>query len=302
MSTESNNSAADRLPPRERREALAFLLPVALFLGGLVLVPVLGTLLDSLHRDVTFLPRSFIGLENYRALSADPAFWASVRFTLVFVLVSVPLQVVLGLLIALVLNEGFAGRALLRACVLIPWAVPAAVSGRVFELIYNYSYGAANWLIQLVHPGAGPVNWLGTELGALAAVVVADTYKTTPFAALLLLAGLSAIPEDLYGQARIDRATFLQRFFRITLPLLKPVLVVTLIFRTIDALRVFDVIFVLTGGGPGGATSALSIYGFRYYAAGDFGYASAVSVILFFISLTLVVGYASLGGFGREAR
>jgi multiple sugar transport system permease protein len=301
MRRESNKSA-EGIPLRERWEALGFLFPVLLFIGALVLVPVLGTLLDSLYRDVTFLPRSFIGLENYRALFADPSFWMSLSFTLVFVLVSVPLQTILGLLIALVLNESFAGRGMLRACVLIPWAVPAAVSGRVFELIYNYSYGGANWLLGHLYPGAGPVNWLGTELGALAAVVVADTWKTTPFAALLLLAGLSAIPGDLYRQALIDRATFLQRFVRITLPLLKPVLVVTLIFRTIDALRVFDVIFVLTGGGPGGATSALSIYGFRYYAAGDFGYASAVSVLLFLIALILVVGYARLGGFGREVR
>jgi len=297
-----NNNLTSRTPLRQQWQALLFLLPLLLFVGALILVPVLGTFLDSLFRDVTFLPRRFIGPENYRALLADPAFWSSLRFTLLFVLVSVPLELGLGLLIALVLAEAFPGRGLLRAVVLIPWAIPAAVSGRLFELIYNYSYGAANWLLQRLHLSGAPVNWLGSDAGAFAAVVVADAWKSTPFAALLLLAGLSAIPEDLFRQARVDRAGLLRRFFGITLPLLRPVLVVTLLFRTIDALRVFDVVFVLTGGGPGGATTPLSLYGFRYYASGDFGYGAAVSVVLFLIALALAVAFVRLGGFGRELR
>ncbi len=285
---------------RETRAGIGFLAPLLLCLIGLILVPVAGTIATSVFRDVPYLPKTFIGAANYVSLLNDPAFWRSLMFTLLFVLVSVPLETVFGLGIALVLNQVFAGRGMLRAAVLIPWAVPAAVSGRIFELIYNYSYGAANRMLALLH--MEPANWLGSASGAFLGVVAADAWKTTPFAAIILLAGLSAIPEDLYRQARVDRAGTFQRFFRITLPLLRPVLIVTLLFRTVDALRVFDILYVLTGGGPGGATTSLSLFGYRYFSAGDFGYASAATVILFGIAFLLSLVYLKLGGFSREIR
>lgn len=284
----------------EWRTAVGFLAPLVAFVIVLIVLPVIGTFWDSLFLDVTFLPRHFIGVENYTGLWQDPAFWRSMRFTVLFVLVSVPLEVLLGLLMALILHQSFPLRGLLRACVLIPWAIPAAVSGRTFELIYNSSYGAANFVLQRLGLTQEPVNWLGSELGAFAAVVVADTWKTAPFAAILLLAGLSAIPEDLYRQAMVDRATFVQRFFRLTLPLLWPVLVVTVLFRSVEALRIFDLIFVLTGGGPGGSTLSLSLLGYRYFSSGDFGYGAAVSVVLFVLALGFSVAYVRLGGFGKE--
>jgi multiple sugar transport system permease protein len=283
---------------RETLTGYAFLLPLILLVSLLILIPVLGTFLDSLRRDLPYLPGKFIGLDNYLAIFRDRGFWGSVRFTMLFVLVSVPLEVVLGLIIALVLNETFPGRAPLRAIVLIPWAIPAAVSARIFELIYNYSYGAANYLTHLL--GTGPFNWLGTELGAFVAVVLADAWKTTPFAAIILLAGLAAIDQDLYRQAQVDRANLVQRFMKITLPLIKPVLVVTLLFRTIDALRVFDVIFVLTGGGPGGSTNAVSLFAYTYFAAGDFGYGATASVLLFAAALGFSLVYVKMARFGEE--
>lgn len=285
---------------RERWIAFGFMVPLLLFVVLFILIPVLGTLVDSFFLDVTYLPKRFLGLENYNWLLRDLGFWQSVRFTCLFVVVSVPLEIALGLMIALVLNEQLPMRGLLRACVLIPWAIPAAVSGRVFELIYNYSFGAANYLFRVLHLTEGPVNWLGSGAGAFLALVVADSWKTTPFAAIILLAGLSSIPDDLYRQAKVDRATFIQRFSRITLPLLKPVLIVTLLFRTIDALRVFDMIYVLTGGGPGGTTTSLSLFGYHYFSAGDFGYGSAASVILFLLAFVLSVIYVRLGHFERE--
>jgi multiple sugar transport system permease protein len=301
--TEQNLCSSERnavAREAEWRSALGFLAPLVAFVGVLIVLPVLGTFWDSLFLNVTFLPRRFIGFANYTGLGHDPAFWRSLRFTVLFVLVSVPLETVLGLAIALILNESFPLRGLLRACVLIPWAIPAAVSGRAFELIYNVSYGAANFLLQGIGLTTEPVNWLGSEVGAFAAVVVADTWKTTPFAAILILAGLSAIPEDLYRQAMVDRATFVQRFVRLTLPLLRPVLVVTVLFRSVEALRIFDILFVLTGGGPGGATLSLSLLGYRYFSSGDFGYGSAISVILFLMALVFSVAYMKLGGFGKE--
>jgi multiple sugar transport system permease protein len=130
--------------------------------------------------------------------------------------------------------------------------------------------------------------------------VAADAWKTTPFVAILLLAGLSAIPEDLYRQAEVDRAGYVQRFFRITLPLLRPVLVVALLFRTIDSLRIFDLVFVLTKGGPGGSTTSLSLYGYQSFVGGDFGYGSAISVVLFLLAFLLSILYLRAGRFGRE--
>jgi multiple sugar transport system permease protein len=283
---------------REVLSGYAFLLPLLVFISALILLPVLGTFLDSLRRDLPYLPTAFVGLDNYLAILRDAGFWDSVRFTTLFVLVSVPLEVILGMIIALILNETFPGRTALRAMVLIPWAIPAAVSGRIFELIYNYSYGVANYFSHLL--GVGVVNWLGTDLGAFAAVVIADVWKTTPFAAIILLAGLAAIDEDLHRQAQVDRANFVQRFFKITLPVLKPVVVVTLLFRTVDALRVFDVIFVLTGGGPGGSTNAVSLFAYTYYAAGDFGYGATVSVVLFFVALAFSLAYIKMARFGKE--
>lgn len=302
---ERNKAGARVRPPGDRtaRELLGdslFLFPLLAFVAGLILVPVIGTFVDSLHQDASFLPRLFVGTENYRDLLADPSFRQALRFTCLFALASVPLEMILGLCIALLLSFRSPARGLLRAVVLIPWAIPAAVSGKVFERIYDYHHGLANRLAAMVGLSDTPVNWLGSPASAFAALVAADAWKTTPFVAVILLAGLSGIPEEIHRQAKVDRAGYRTRFFRITLPLLRPVLLVALLFRTIDALRVFDLVFVLTGGGPGGATTSLSLYGYKYFAGGDFGYGSAVSVILFAVAFGLSLLYVHAARFGRE--
>lgn len=284
---------------RELVKGYAFLAPVALLLLVFLFLPIAGTFADSFTQDVTFLPKRFVGIENYRALLYDPGFRQAFRFTCLFTLVSVPIELVLGLVFALLLHRPTPFRGILRACVLVPWAVPAAVSGRIFELVYNFQIGPANWLAGLAGFSDRPVNWLGTPAGAFLSLVIADAWKTTPFAAIVFLAGLSGIPEELYRQAEVDRAGFLRRFQRITLPLLRPVLVVALLFRTIDALRIFDLVFVLTGGGPGGGTTSLSMYGYNYFAGGDFGFGSAVSVVLFLVALALSLLYVKAGKFRR---
>jgi multiple sugar transport system permease protein len=283
----------------ERHAVLGFLTPLVFVVATFVLLPVVGTLVDSLFLDVPYLEKRFIAFENFRWLFQDPGFWQAMRFTALFVLVSVPLEVAFGLLIALVLNERVRFRGVLRACVLVPWAIPAVVSGRVFELIYNYSFGAANILLQYLHIVDAPVNWFGSSISAFLALVAADVWKTTPFAAIILLAGLSSIPEDIHRQARIDRTTFVQRFFKITVPLLRPVLTITVVLRIIDALRIFDLIFVLTGGGPGGATMSVSLFSYNYFSGGDFGYGSAASVILFVFAFGLTVLVLKTGRFDR---
>ena len=281
----------------ETKTAYLFNSPLIIVAVVFVLVPVIGTTVTSLIRDVTFLPEKFIALENYKRLFSDSHFFESLQFTFLFVIVSVSLELIFGLFFALLLNEAIPFRGLLRVVILIPWVIPIAISARVWELIYNFNYGIFNYIILQLGISDQPVSWLGSSIGAFSAVVVSDVWKTTPFMAIILLTGLSAINRDLYKQAKIDGTNFIQRFFKITLPLIKPVIVVALLFRSIDAIRIFDLIYVLTGGGPGGSTSSLSIYAFNYYVSGDFGYGSAVSVIVFLAAAFLSVLYIKFGKF-----
>lgn len=282
---------------RELRGTFGFILPLILFLTLFILVPVVGTIITSAFRDISYMSRKFILFDNYVRLADDARFWQSLRFTLFFIAISVPLEMLLGVLFALLLNRAVPLRGLLRAAVLIPWAVPAVVSGRTWELVYNYHHGLANFICRQLGISVEPINWLGSGVSAFFALVVSDAWKTTPFVAIILLAGLQTIPVDLHQQAQVDRAGVFRRFYEITLPLLKPALVVALLFRTIDALRIFDLIYVLTHGGPGGATTSLSFYGYRFFLAGDFGYSSAVSVALFVVAFGLSVVYAKLARF-----
>jgi multiple sugar transport system permease protein len=287
---------------RETRDAVWFVLPLVLFTLAFIVIPIGGTFVTSLYRDVTFLPDRFGGLQNYVRLIGDVHFWQSLRFTLLFVVVSVGLELVFGLCFALLLNESLPGRGLLRVAVLIPWAIPIAVSARIWELIYNYEFGLFNFLIQHLGVSDDPINWLGSSAGAFAAIVIADVWKTTPFLTIILLAGFATIPADLYRQAEVDGSHFLQRFYYVTLPLLRPVILVGLLFRTIDAIRIFDMIYVLTGGGPGGTTTSLSLYAFQYYVSGDFGYGSAISLMVFLLAGLLAVGYIRMGRFTEVLR
>lgn len=275
-----------------------FLLPMATGLAGLILTPVAGTVADSFFRDTLFQKKTLVGLANYAALLHEPAFWQSLRFTLAFVLVSVPLEMAAGLVFALLMNVNAPWRSWLRTAILIPWIMPVAISARIWELILNFRYGPANFLLEAM--GLHPVNWLGTPAGAFASLVAGDLWKTAPFVAVLLLTGLVTIPRDLYEQAQADGANWRQRFWHVTLPMLKPVLLVALLFRTIDGLRIFDLIYVLTQGGPGGATTSLSIYGYNFFLAGNFGFGSAVSVVLFLAALGLALVYLKAGRFREE--
>ena len=273
--------------------------PLIAAIGIFIFIPVIGTIVTSLFRSVTFMPDKFIGVQNFIRIAGDEHFLSSLSFTVAFVIVSVALELVFGLLFALILNEKFKGRKFFRIVLLIPWAVPIAVSARLWQLLYNYEFGLLNHIgmsLGIIH---SPVNWLGSPTGAFVSLVLSDVWKTTPFIGIILLAGLSTIPKELYEQAVIDGTTYLQRFFKVTLPLLLPVVIVALLFRTIDAVRIFDLIYVLTGGGPGGSTTSVSMYAFNYYLSGDFGYGSAVSVVLFLFAGLLSVAYLKFGRFGE---
>ncbi len=280
--------------------AILFLSPVILFVSILIVFPVIGTGITSLYRDVSYLPKSFLGLDNYKALIFSPDFRASLVFTLIFTLFAVACETVLGLLFALLLNEEFRGRNVLRVVILIPWAIPTIVSAKVWKLIFEYSYGILNVIICGLGLSDEKINWLGTGVTSFWALLLAEVWKTTPFMILILLAGLQAIPRDLTMQARMDGAKPIRRLFTITLPLLRPVLLIALIFRTVDTLRIFDLVFVLTGGGPGGSTKTLSLLGYEFFGNDRFGMGSAISMITFLIALAITLLYLKVGGFAKQ--
>jgi multiple sugar transport system permease protein len=284
------------------KEAIIYNMPLILTAVVFILIPVIGTIITSLFRDVTFLPAKFLGVENYKRLFTDQFFRQSMRFTFLFVMVTTALEISIGLVFALVLNEIKRGKGILLASILIPWAIPVSISSRVWEMIYNYDYGILNFLMLRTGIFTLPVNWLGSSAGAFFSLVLADVWKTTPFVTIIILAGLATIPLELYYQSMIDGANFVRRFFDVTLPLLKPFLIVALLFRTIDAIRVFDIVYVLTGGGPGGSTAPLSLYAYKYYLTGDFGYGSAVSVIVFAAAALLAIVYIKIGKFKASIR
>ncbi len=264
------------------REAIIFILPLGLFVIVFILFPILGTFWNSLWQDAPFIIRKFVVFGNYLRLFGDNQLWYALRFTLAFALVSVCLEMIFGMIIALVLNEKFPLRGLLRGVALIPWAIPSVIGARIWQLIYRYDYGVANFLLEKI--GIGAMNWLGTPIGAFASLVIADVWRTTPFVAIILLAGLQIVPGDLTEQAQVDGAGLFKRFTRITLPMMKPIIVVAILFRFIDAMRLFDLVYVLTGGGPGGVTTSLSLHGYKFFLIGDFGYGSTISVFLFMIT------------------
>ena len=279
------------------RLAFLFLLPSFIFVGLFALYPILESFRLSFYRLILTLPwlgQKSVGWENYIDLFTDPVAAQSLRITLILAVVSIPLELIIGLAMALVMNEVFRGRGLVRAIVLIPWAIPTVVSSQMWRFIFNDRYGFFNFILfgadvsRYLAPLADPTL-------APMAIIVAEVWKTAPFVALILLAGLQIIPDDLYEAASIDGANPWQKFRHVTLPLIRPALLLALLFRTIDALRVFDLVFVMTQGGPADATNVLSFYGYKKtFAEGMVGYGSAIAVGIFLISLTLSIIYLRL--------
>jgi multiple sugar transport system permease protein len=240
----------------------------------------------------TELQAEFTGLDNYARLVGDGRFWQSIWQTTVFTLSSILIELVLGMGIALVLNRGFFGRGLVRTAALIPWALPTAVMGLAWAWIFNDQFGVANDILRFL-PAAEPITWLGEPIPAMIALIAADVWKTTPFFAIILLAGLQSISEDLYEAHAIDGASPVQSFVQITLPLLTPQILIALLFRFAQAFGIFDLVLVMTGGGPANATEMISLYIYdtvRSYL--DFGYGAALVVVTF---LLLIIAVAIVG-------
>ncbi|AKU98609.1 Maltose/maltodextrin ABC transporter, permease protein MalF [Labilithrix luteola] len=284
--------------PKERLTPWLFVAPSVLVFLVVAAYPIGYAVWLSLRRVIiVFHEDRFVGLQNFAFLLRDPRFWTALGNTAYFSFVAVSIEIVLGLAFALLLNTAFPGKKLLRASILVPWAIPTVVSAKTWAWLFNPDYGLVTKLL----PGHD-IDWLGMPGYAMHAAIVVDVWKTTPFVALLLLAGLTGIPDDVYRAAAIDGASTFRTFRSITLPLLRPTIVVTLVFRTLDAFRVFDAVYVLTGGGPANTTETLSIYAYKMLVrVGDFGYGSALAVVTFFCVMAISAGYIRLLGLpGKE--
>jgi ABC-type sugar transport system permease subunit len=269
------------------RVAWAFVAPALSVIALVALAPMLWTAWESLHLHDLRLPwlgQPFVGLDNYREALNDPRLLDSVGRTTLFVIASVVIEVALGLVFALAMSRTLRARAAVRVLVLMSWAVPTVVAALVWRFIFEGAGGEGS-------------SWFAHPLAAWVPIVLADAWKMTPFVALLLLAGLESIDPTLYDAAAVDGAGEWRQFREITLPLLRPALLVAVLFRALDAFRVFDVVYVMTGGGPGTSTEPMSMYTFTTLLQHlRFGYGAALSVIVFFATFILALVYIRLTG------
>lgn len=247
--------------------------------------------------DTCIVKSNFIGLKAYGNLIKDTRFWKALGHTLIFTVISVGIELVLGMLLALIMNKAMKGIGLVRTVALIPWAIPTAVSAMIWSYLHDGSYGIVSFLFNKLGIINSQSAMLLTSHGAMSAAIIADVWKTTPYMALLLLAGLQVIDRGLYESSAIDGAGPVVTFFKITLPLVKPSLLVALLFRTLDAFRVYDLIAILTGGGPGNGTESLSIYAYKLmFDQSNYGYSSVVVMGMFVVVAIIAFLYVKVLG------
>ncbi len=281
----------DTIRRREQNTAWIMLLPALLLLLLVFAYPIARAFWLSLFTQNlgTKLQPEFSGLDNYIRMAGDGRFWQSFVTTSIFTTTSVVLELLLGMGIAIVLNQRFLGRSLVRTSAILPWALPTALIGLAWAWIFNDQFGVVNDLLLRLGLIKTGINWLGEPNLARIAVIFADVWKTTPFISILLLAGLQSISPDLYEAHAIDGASPWQSFRQITLPLLMPQILIASLFRFAQAFGVFDLIAVMTNGGPGGATEVVSLYIYstvmRYL---DFGYGAALVVVTFLLLVVMV--------------
>jgi len=236
--------------------------------------------------DTSIIKSNFSGEDNFTKVLKDERVHSTLTFTLSFTVISVFAELIFGLALALIMNKPFKGRSIVRTFSLIPWAIPTSVAALIWSYLYNGSSGIVSHIFTAIGIINSPASMLNSARNALGGIIIADVWKTTPYMALLLLGGLQVIPDSLYESSALDGATKWQQFRYITLPLLKPSIFVALLFRTLDAFRILDLIYVLTGGGPGGSTESISLYAYKVmFSQTRFGYGSAIVLIM-----ALVVG------------
>jgi len=283
-----------------RLEPAFYIAPAFIALGVVLLYPLGYSLWLSFHQWTMRTFRQgvpYVGFANYSTLFSSPDFLNSIRITFTFVFLAISFEFILGMALALLLNHEVKGRGIFRSLILLPMMCTNVVIGLTWRLLLNYQYGLVNYYLGVL--GFAPIEWLSSPKVAMASVVLVDVWNTTSFVALMLLAGLQSLPEEPYEAARIDGASGVQTFFYLTLPLLRPIILVALLWRFIDTFRIFDVIYLLTAGGPARVTETVSIYVYRYgFQSFNLGIASAASFIMLLIML-LVAGVLARS-IGRE--
>lgn len=281
---------------RQERQAWLFLLPTLIVVIGVAFYPLVSTLYATFFDARLGSARAweFVGLENYARLVRDANWWKAVWNTVRFTVTAVAFELLLGLIIALVVNSKFPGRGLMRTAMLVPWAIPTAISSQMWNWMYNDVFGVINDLFTRVIPLLPEkIAWVARADTALWALVAVDIWKTTPFMALLLLAGLQLISPDIYEAAAVDGANRWRQFWTITLPMLRPAIVVALIFRTLDSLRVFDLVWIMTGGAF--QTESMATFNQRNLIQfQQLGYGSTISVAIFVVLGIFVILYVTL--------
>ena len=272
--------------------ALPYLAPALVVVGLVVLLPLVATVGLSFTDAARGSAGHFAGLAQYAKLAGDAGFWRALVFTTLFAVGTVAVEVALGLAVAGALVPAFRGRGWVRVLLLLPWALPTVVAGRIWEWLFHYQYGVFNLLLAGAFGEGARVDWLGSIPTVYFSLGIADIWKTTPYVIILALAALLTLDGEVMAAARLDgaRGGFIVR--KVVLPLIAPALLIVAAFRLVDAFRVFDLIYVLTGGGPGGSTVSVSLYAYQQlFAVGDFAYAAAVATASFAIFLLLALAY-----------
>jgi multiple sugar transport system permease protein len=278
--------------PSDRTLAVLLLAPAAILLAMIIVYPVCRLIYTSFFNLslTSGMPAEFVGLENFQFMLEDPVFWQTTGNTVLITLVTVPGALVVGLGLALMANLPFRRQWPVRLSLLIPWALPLSFAGLIFAWFFHSEYGVVNDVLGRF--GFEPIIWFNSPQWAMAAICLTIIWKTSSFMALIILAGLQTIPRSLYEAADVDGAGRVRQFFEITLPLLKPSIVVALIFRTITALQTFDIPYMMTNGGPGTSTATLAMYIHQNTVSFlDLGYGSALAVVMFALSMCVTVVY-----------
>ena len=276
------------------RAGIYFIVPALLIIAFVLLFPIIQTVVLSLGRNSSsiFFDFEYGGLTNYQRLLKTPRFITSLNNTIIFTAVTVPLELLIGIVLALTLNRHFRGKGLVRMAVLFPWALPTALNALMWRWMLNTEFGFFNSALMDVGFVSERVNWLGGIPDAMAAMMFVSVWKTSSFMALLLLAGLQTIPDDLYEAASVDGSNRLSEFRYITLPLLRPAILVSVLLRTMDAMRSFELPFNLTDGGPLTSTETLSLYAYRViFQYVNFNLGSSAVIIQFIIIMAICLVY-----------
>ena len=276
---------------KAERLTYLFVIPAVVVFALLTVYPLIYAIVTGFYKiDFIKAKTMFYGFQNYAEILTDDTFWVAVKNTLLFVVLAVVFETLLGTVFALFFNSGFRFMKLYRTIVLVPMLLPPITVALTWKMMYDYNFGIFNFLLKTI--GLSPVEWLSSTDWALLSVVLTDIWQWTPFVFLVILASLQSIPLEIYESAQVEGASYVQSLRYITLPLLRPALALVLLLRTIDTFRVFDKMYVLTGGGPGNATETITYYiyryGFRYFQT---GYAAAASIIMVIMVLILSIPY-----------